>query len=282
MNKIIIKLAFVATIMLLQSCKDELDLVIPYPTNITLNELKLDKDFTHYIPDGGFSSQGINFNTIKGANNQLEAGFCYSNRSMRSFVWKNDEVSIDSVRYSVWTSKPNNTETYAVCHVKGDDAYFTLDSPATIEYLLVSNTTWGYLATNYGDEYCNINKETGEKEPVANPNVPSEVKGIWYSYVPGGVRKMDKENKDFFRITAKGYLNGAQTGESTFDLVCRGANGEFPKWDFVVSDWTRWDLAKLGTVDKVVFYLDSTDKDANGNMRTPAWFCLDGIQLKNK
>ena len=53
-------------------------------------------------------------------------------------------------------------------------------------------------------------------------------------------------------------------------------NTEHLDWKYVVSDWTRWDLAALGTVDKVVFYLESTE------VNSPVWFCLDGIQLKNK
>ena len=70
------------------------------------------------------------------------------------------------------------------------------------------------------------------------------------------------------------------TGSVTFDLACMNTNTEHPNWKYVVSDWTRMDLVTLGTVDKVVFYLESTDINADGNMRTPAWFCLDGIQLK--
>lgn len=185
MKKSIFKIAPVIVALFATACSDDFELRIPHPDNITLNELKLDKDFTHLIPEGGFSSQGIHFNTVKSADNQLEAGFCYSNRSMRSFVWNNDVVSIDSIRYSVYTSLPNRTETYAVCHVKGDDAYFTLETPSVIEYLLVANSTWGYLATLYGDEYCNINKETGEKEPVANPNVPNQnIKNIGIRMFP--------------------------------------------------------------------------------------------------
>lgn len=264
----------VAFMTIFTACSDDLEVKVPYPTNITFNELRLDKNFTHNVPDGGFSSHGLNFNTIKASDGQLEAGFCYSNRSQRSFVWENDVVSMDTVRYSVWTSRPNTTETYVVCHVKNDDAYFTLDEPSVIEYMLVSNTTWGYLAMTYGDTYGT------EEEPVVNPNIPSAPKGIWHSYVPGGVKKFD--SGDNFKLTAKGFLDNKLTGSVTFDLACMNTNTENPDWKYVVSDWTRWDMAKLGTVDKVVFYLDSTDKDASGNMRTPAWFCLDGIQLKNK
>lgn len=280
MKKIYLIITITAS-MAFASCNDDLEVRIPYPTNITLNELKLDGRFTHKVPEGGFDSQGIHFNTVKAANGQLEAGFCYSNRSQRSFVWKNDDISMDSVRYSVWTTKNNNTETYAVCHVKGDDAYFTLATPSVIKHVLIANSTWAYLATSYGDTFETYDKETGKLTSV-NPNIPSKPIGIWHSYVPSGVKKMVKENKDFFRLTAKGYNGGRETGSTTFDLVCRGSNPEQPKWDYVVVEWTPMNLTTLGTVDKVVFYLDSSDKDADGNMRTPAWFCLDGIQLQNK
>ena len=261
------------------SCNDDLDVRIPYPTNITLNELTLDKNFTHKIVNGGFESQGIHFNAVE-SNGQLDAGFCYSNRSQRSFTWKGDETSLDSLRYSVYTPAPNNTATYAVCHVKGDDAYFTLETPSVIDYVLVANTTWAYLAMYYGDTYGT------DDEPKENPNIPSKPKGIWHTYVPGGVNIMYSTlatNANYFRLTAKGYKGGTVTGTTTVDLACmKAVYPQFPKYCFVVDGWKSFDLTSLGTVDKVVFYLDSSDKDANGNMRTPAWFCLDGIQLQNK
>lgn len=258
---------------LFASCSDEMDLVIPHATNITFSELEIPERFSHIIPDGGFTAAGMKFNTVK-SGNQLAGGFCYSNRSNRSFVWNNDEVSMDSVRYSVWSTRPNTTGTYLVCHVNGDDAYFTFDTPQTIDYILVANTTWVYLATYFGDTYGT------EKKPVANLNVPSKPMGVWHSYVEGGVRRMTEG--DYFTVTAKGYLAGQQTGSVSFDLVCRkGHNTENPAWDYYVTDWRKMELSALGKVDKVVFYLDSSDKDENGRMRTPSWFCLDGFQLKD-
>lgn len=193
-------------------------------------------------------------------------------RSLRSFTWGGDETAVDSMRYSVWSTKPNNTGTYLVCHINGDDAYFTLDKPKKIEYILVSNTTWDYLAMTYGDTYG-----TAEK-PMQNPNIPSKPKGIWHTYVEGGVKKFGEN--DYFIVTAKGYLAGSETGSVSFDLACKkGHNADHPTWDYVVADWMKMDLTALGTVDKVVFYLDSSDKDENGKMRTPAWFCLDGFQF---
>ena len=130
----------------LTSCSDDLDLKIPYPDNITFEELTLPGRFTHEVPDKGFSVRGLNFNTVKSADGQLESGFCYSNRSNRSFVWSNTSEALDSIRYSVWSTRPNNTGTYLVCHPKNDNAFFTLDKAQVIDYMLVSNTTWVYLA----------------------------------------------------------------------------------------------------------------------------------------
>ena len=257
--------------VLFVSCSDDLDIVIPHATNITFSELEISERFSHVIPDGGFTVAGMRFNTIK-SGNQLEAGFCYSNRSNRSFVWNNDEVSIDSMRYSVWSSKPNTTGVYLVCHTRGDDAFFTLDTPKKIDYILVAHSTWSFLATYYGDSY-------GTPEaPMINPNVPSKPRGVWYTYVDGGVKYF--KAGDYFTVTAKGFIGGQPTGTVSFDLVCmRGHNTENPTWNYFVTDWRKMELSALGTVDKVVFYLDSSDKDDSGRMRTPAWFCLDGFQF---
>lgn len=270
MKKIIFSL-LVLFAGLTTSCSDDIDLVIPHATNITFSELEIPSRFSHVIPEGGFSVAGMKFNTVK-SGSQLAGGFCYSNRSERSFVWNNDEVSIDSMRYSVWSTKPNNTGVYLVCHVNGDDAFFTLDTPKKIDYILVANTTWAYLATTYGDTYGT------EDAPVVNPNIPSKPKGVWHTYVDGGVKKFG--DNDYLTVTAKGYLAGQQTGSVSFDLVCKkGHNAENPSWNYTVTDWRKMELSALGTVDKVVFYLDSSDKDANGRMRTPSWFCLDGFQF---
>ena len=68
---------------------------------------------------------------------------------------------------------------------------------------------------------------------------------------------------------------------TSVDLACKkGHNADNPDWDYIQNNWRRFDLYPLGEVDKVVFYLDSSDKDENGRMRTPAWFCLDGLQLR--
>lgn len=272
-TKNIFKTILSVAIILFSSCNDDIDLVIPHANNITFSELEIPERFSHVIPDNGFSVQGINFNTRKSTDGQLEAGFCYSNRSNRSFVYNNTPESLDSIRYSVWSTKPNNTGIYLVCHVNNDDAYFTLDKAQVIDYMLVANTSWAYLAMYYGDQYGS------EEKPEANPNIPSRPYGIWYSFVPGGVKKFS--NNDYFTLYVTGYRNNMEIGTINFDLACkRGHNSEHPTWDYIVTDWRKLELSSLGEVDKIVFHLDSSDKDENNVMRTPAWFCIDGLQLK--
>lgn len=262
--------AFVAVA---SACSDDLDVIIPEPDNITFNEIQMPDRFTHVITDGGFSVSGVNFNAVK-SGSQLAGGFCVSNRSYRQFAAAGDEVSVDSMRYSVWTPRPNTTGNYLVGHVNGDDAYFTLDRPSVIEYTLVANTTWNFLAMYYGDTYSGK-----DGEPVANINVPSKPMGIWHTYVPGGVNKFG--DNDYLTLTATGYRGGQPTGTVSVDLACKkGHNAENPAWDYILNNWRRFDLYALGEVDKVVFHLDSSDKDASGHMRTPAYFCLDGLQLR--
>lgn len=86
----------------------------------------------------------------------------------------------------------------------------------------------------------------------------------------------------YVKLIAKGFLNNQQTGVSEYYIVVRPGVAPVPydKWDVVQPEWARWDLAELGMVDKVIFYMESSDVDESGKMRTPPYFCLDGIRLK--
>jgi hypothetical protein len=54
----------------------------------------------------------------------------------------------------------------------------------------------------------------------------------------------------------------------------------YPTQSYLLNDWYKCDLTSLGQVDKVVFHLASSD-NAGGVMRTPSYFCMDGIRIKN-
>ena len=88
--------------------------------------------------------------------------------------------------------------------------------------------------------------------------------------------------KGYVKLIAKGYLNSTLTGTSEYYLALFPgiAPAPYDLWDIIQGSWAKWDLSVLGTVDKVVFNMDSSDKDGTGKMRTPPYFCLDGIRLK--
>ncbi len=88
--------------------------------------------------------------------------------------------------------------------------------------------------------------------------------------------------KGYVKLIAIGYLNSTQTGTSEYYLALFPGIAPAPLdlWNTIQGAWAKWDLSSLGTVNKVVFNMDSSDKDGTGKMRTPPYFCLDGIRLK--
>lgn len=262
-------LVFLIAIISLWGCSDEDKLLIPYTNDITLNELQLDK-FSHVIPEGGFSSGGIHFNTKREADGSY-SGFAYSNRSNRSLTFTGTQEAIDTNRFSVYTPRLNQTGVYAVACVRDGNAFFTLEKPAIIEHILVANTTWSYFSMLYGDK----------TDYIANPGIPSGVKGEWYTYAPGVERKLN-EDGDYFKLKIKGYLAEKYIGLVEFYLCCRkGADLKNPNSSYLYGDWVRVDLYSLGSVDKIVFEIDCSYKDMYGNSVIPSYFCLDGIRLKD-
>ena len=262
----------IMTLLLAGGCDENKDVLIADVDDITLNELSLDM-FTHKIPEGGFQSGIVRFNTRK-YNDGTYGGFAYSNRSNRSFTWSGSQQALDSNMYSVFTSKPNYTEVYAVGCVKDEEAFLTLEYPAVVEHILVANTTYAYLSMFYDNPFGTA------ENPEINPNIPSKPKGIWYTYVDGA-RKFTAANKDYFKLIVKGYEGTTAKGTVEYYLACKeGASAEHPKWDFVRNEWVKVNLTSLGKVDKLVFELESSDVDPGGKMLTPPYFCLDGIRIK--
>ena len=270
MTKIFYSLIGLITFSLF-SCSDKKDLIAPYSNDITLNELSL-PDFSFVVPDNGFKSGQVNFNTKKNTDGSF-SGFAYSNRNNRSFTWQGNQAALDSNIFSVYTARYNRTETFAVASVKGDDAFFTLNTPSVIEHVLLANTSYNYLAMNYGDQYGTAST------PLANPNIKAAPLGVWYSYVPGGVKKMVDADKDYFKVIVQGYKSGTATQKVEFYLCSRKYPANNPTQSYLLNDWYKCDLSALGVVDKVVFHLESSD-NLNGKMRTPSYFCLDGIRIK--
>ncbi len=252
------------------SCTDQRELLVPIPDDITFNELQL-SPYTHVVPDNGFTSGGITFNTKKNVNGTY-SGFAYSNQNNRSFVWSDSQAARDTNLFSVYTAYRNMTEVFAVASANNEaETYFTLPQPAVIEHMLVANTTYNYFAMNYG-----ANSGTS----IANPNIPSAPKAIWNTFAPGVTRKLNLTG-DYYKIVAKGYNGNTLTGTVDIYLRCTAnADPANPTFSFLRTDWVKADLTALGAVTKVTFSTSCSYKDGSNNDLIHSYFCIDGIRLK--
>jgi len=252
------------------SCTDKNELLVPIPDDITFNELQL-SSYTHVIPEGGFTSGSVRFNTKKNSDGSF-SGFAYSNQNNRSFVWTDTKAARDTNIMSVYTAYRNMTEVFAVaCADNEAESYFTLDSPTVIEHILVANNTYNYLAMTYG---------ANSGSSIANPNIPSAPKAIWNTYAPGVARKLNLTG-DYYKIIAKGYNGNTQTGTLEIYLCCRKtADPNNPDFSFLRTDWVKADMSSLGAVTKVTFSTSCSYKDNTGKDLIHSYFCIDGIRLK--
>ena len=93
----------------------------------------------------------------------------------------------------------------------------------------------------------------------------------------------DAVGEGWFKIIIKGYLNGNETGKIDYYMGARtNAVADFPALNTIKNNWFAVELYALGTVDKVVFSMDSSDQDEFGRPRMPPYVCIDGIRLQNR
>ena len=212
-NKKYISIATVVVgLTVLSSCAEQYLAEIPYPEDITFNELALDR-FSYQVADAPFevgdnASGKITFNVVKTGEGRDYSGFALSNRNFRSYPWElsapegelvtdvlnnitDDEkqAAINSTAFSVYTEDINRTENYLVGNTAGDNAYFSLATPSTIGHILVANTTYNALLAKYGAIYSeNLVAETQmyniEGDPRSNPNIDNSSREAVYS-LPG-------------------------------------------------------------------------------------------------
>lgn len=302
------------TALLLTACEDEVkDILIPYPEDITFNELELGR-FSFSIPSdplraGDDNAGYIVANVSKNADGSF-GGFALSNKNYRSYPWtlspdfapetpltvEQRQEAIDSTIFSVYTTRPNHTENFLVGHAVDDEAYITLEQPSVVEHVLVANTTYNYLLNAYGSVYSGTLNPTTQAylitgTKVRNPNIPSTAVtdyGRWYLPGPDGkdhIRLAGSSilsgNPGYVKLIITGYNGNTPVGVVDFWLAVQpGADPENPAWNFIRSDWFKVDLTSLGTVDKLLFTIESSYNDASGQQLTPPYFALDGIRIR--
>lgn len=204
-----IKCAFAVTLvgLISFSCTKSRDVLIPYPNDITFEDLDLGR-FKFEIPNAPFKSgnekSGIITANVKNNGNGTFSGFAISNKNWRSYPWNlspdfapaivtpgQTRESVDSTIFSVFTNSPNYTETFLVGCVNDDQAFFTLNKPGVVEHILVANTTYNYLLLSYGSTYSGtLNSQTQEYSltgtkirNLLNPNSATEMYGRFF--LPG-------------------------------------------------------------------------------------------------
>lgn len=153
-------------------------------------------------------------------------------------------------QYAAVTGTAKSGSNYGVSF---DTASITLAANTSITGLFVTNTTYAALSMQNGDGF-------GKKF--------------------GGQTGNDA---DFFSIVATGYSGGNATGSAEFFLAdYRFANNA---QDYIVKDWTWFDLGGLGAATEVRFSYTSSDRTSYDGgqtyyINTPTYFALDDVQTQ--
>jgi hypothetical protein len=142
-------------------------------------------------------------------------------------------------QYASYPGGGDQLSTYAVAY---DEATVTLPVPTRVAGFRIANTTYAALTMLNGDQY-------GFTAPLAS-------------------------GTGWFATTATGKLGATTTGSTTFYLAdLRGASPPG-----ILATWAWFDLASLGTVDRIEFSFDGSDKNAQG-LLTPAYFAMDDLTI---
>lgn len=81
---------------------------------------------------------------------------------------------------------------------------------------------------------------------------------------------------DWFKVIITGYYNNNVTNKVEYYLA-DFRNGK----SFMLKVWEQVDLSSLGSVDKVTFTFDSSDKSGDW-LNTPSYVCIDNIEFTEK
>lgn len=143
-------------------------------------------------------------------------------------------------QYAAYAGGAYSGSSYGVSF--GTGALVTLPTATRIQGMEVTNTTYAALSMLNGDSFAK-------------------------KFTTG----------DYFILTATGYANGAVTGTASIALAdYRFSN---PAQDYVLKDWTYFDLSGLGTATSIGFSYASSDVGQFG-INTPTYFALDNVQFQ--
>lgn len=198
---------------------------------------------------------------LNGSNGELgySSGDAYLSVANNSGYWSGWSISntTDTTtpgftnQYSAITGSGYQSETYAVAYQFEPVTMLIGESSVgdSIQGLYITNSTYAYLSIRDGDSFA---KKFG------------------------GV---SGDDPDFFYVSVQGFIDGEQSGEE-LQFYLADYQFEDNSMDYIVDEWTWWDLSSMGVVDSLSFSLFSSDTGDFG-IQTPAYFCVDDVTTGN-
>ncbi len=209
----------------------------------TFDELTLTSDSYWNGSDGsgGFTSGGAYFANTYNATYGSWDGWSYSNTTDTTTAGYTNQ-------YSAYTGGAHSGTQYGVFYEPFSlypSVSFTSVDPVIMEGAYITNTTYAALSMLDGDSFAKqFGGATGDDE-------------------------------DWFMLSVRGIDS---TGEYTDRLDFYLADYRFAdnSLDYILGEWTWFDMSSLGAVIGLEFDLSSSDVGAYG-MNTPAYFAMDDL-----
>lgn len=172
------------------------------------------------------------------------SGFTYSNRTdVTTAGFTNPNSAFAG-------SGAENSEQYAIFYNSNDSLSF--DSPVVLINAQFTNNTYAGISMRDGDNFA---KQFGSTTNAAGDN--------------------DGTNgEDFFFVRFKGFNNGIVT--DSVDIYLADFRFSDNTQDYILKDWTTFDLSELGAITKVTFSFGSSDVGQYG-INTPTYFAMDNL-----
>jgi hypothetical protein len=185
---------------------------------------------------GGFTSGNAFFPVDFNAEWDSWRGFAYSNH-------RDTQTPGYGNQYSCYAGGGANRSDVFALVFDGDTITFTV--PETLEKISVANSTYAALSMKEGDDYAK--KFGGE----------------------------DGSDPDFFHLIITGLdESGEVTG--TMKVALADFTYDDPAEDYISNAWSEVPLEFMGTVKRLAFAFDSSDKGDWG-INTPRYACIDNI-----
>ena len=142
-----------------------------------------------------------------------------------------------------------DSPTYAVSFNFGQNIMQINNGPQVVEGLYITNSTFAFLSMRDGDTIAKrFGGATGD-------------------------------DPDFFVVNIEGFRDG-EAVDTMIEFFLADFRFEDNAQDFILDEWTFLDLSAFGEVDSLGFTLNSSDVGQFG-LNTPAYFCIDDIQLSS-